>query len=277
MLPGDHKEMVKIYEFKLKKKDHFPGSISIIIPTPSVNSKNFKKCLSHLYNSNLPEYTEVFAVVSSGSDFNLSRSVNIGMTAAPEDRDVILLNDDCFVEADTIQNLMETKRTDDGILGCVLRLPDGRPQHLGGFAIVSILQYLKWGLKAKAPFYVLRQLNFLSKNGLHLFEPYHRITTPATTPLYVTGALVLIPRTTIQTIGVFDENFKNGYEDLDYCISVWNANLKVRLVENSSAVHKNHDSLGPNRENIVTNLRYLQEKWGYDYLKKISTDHREPR
>lgn len=267
--------MVKLFIFKFRKNDTYPGSVSIVIPTPSINSPNFKKCLLHIYLSSIPENTTIVAVVSRGVDFNLSKSVNSGIEVSDKEDDIILLNDDCFVEQSTIKELIEAKTENGGIYGAVLKLPDGTPQHMGGFAIASKIQYLKWGIRIKAPLFALRQINFFQKHDLGIFEPYHRKNDPKEMPLYVTGALVLVPRKTIDKIGVFDENLKNGYEDVDYCLSVWNAGMTVRMVKNSLAVHKNHDSLGPNKENVVSNLRYLQNKWGYDFLKELATKHSE--
>lgn len=267
--------MIKIFIFKFRKKDAYPGSISIVIPTPSIDSSNFKKCLSNIYNSRIPENTTIIASVSSGKDFNLSKSVNSGIEVSNKNDDIVLLNDDCFVGPTTIEKLMQGKTETGGIYGSVLKLPDGTPQHMGGFAIVGKRQYLKWGLRIGAPLYALRQINFFKEHKLGIFEPYHKKNNPIEKPLYVTGALVLIPRETINKVGVFDENFKNGYEDLDYCLSVWKAGFTVKLVRDSIAIHKNHDSLGPNKENVVQNIRYLENKWSYDFLKEVATEHSE--
>ena len=54
---------------------------------------------------------------------------------------------------------------------------------------------------------------------------------------WVGGGFMVIRRETMVRIGFLDKNFKYGCEDIDYCIRVWKAGLKVYYVHNATITH----------------------------------------
>jgi GT2 family glycosyltransferase len=53
----------------------------------------------------------------------------------------------------------------------------------------------------------------------------------------VTGALQLIRHTTLTTVGVYDEGFRMGLEDVDYCLRVFEAGLECIYEPSVRAYH----------------------------------------
>src|SRR5262249_10275082 len=83
-------------------------------------------------------------VVRNPTNLGFVRGNNAGIVAADPDSDIVLLNNDLeFSQRDWLQRLRQCARSapDVGIVGCRLRLPDGRLLHAGAF----ILPDTVWG------------------------------------------------------------------------------------------------------------------------------------
>lgn len=130
-----------------------------------------------------------------------SKTVNIGLRRAlQEGRDAILMNAD--VEITTPGWLNKCRATTDhehrkaGVVGALLLFPNGLIQH-GGiyFSLVT------------------RTFDHINKYGPgNLPEALEKRTCP------VTGAFQFIRHSTLEKVGLYDEKFSMGWEDVDYCI-----------------------------------------------------------
>lgn len=133
-----------------------------------------------------------------------SRAVNVGLRRAlDEGRDAVLVNADVeFHEPRWLEPMLA--RTDTtgalaAVVGARLLYPNGLLQHAGVYY-----------------------------SALHRFWS-HRFTfgpadlpealAPALCP--VTGALQLIRHECLATVGLYDERFRMGWEDVDYCLRVF--------------------------------------------------------
>ena len=78
----------------------------------------------------------------------------------------------------------------------------------------------------------------------------------------VTGACMAIRRSVFESLGGFDENFWNGYEDVDLCLAVKEAGHRVAYIAESTVRH--HESVsGPERWTAAPqNVAYMNAKWG---------------
>lgn len=134
-----------------------------------------------------------------------SATVNFGLRRArEEDRDVVLMNAD--LEMDTpgwVETCQKTKGPEGdpaAVVGALLIYPDsGLIQHAGiNFSYLTrrFFERFKYG-PANLP------------NALHKEV------------LPVTGAFQYIRHDTLAEIGIYDERFKLGYEDVDYCLRVF--------------------------------------------------------
>ena len=96
----------------------------------------------------------------------------------------------------------------------------------------------------------------------HLWLSGDRIRTART----VAFLCVLIPRRTIETVGLLDERFVTyGGEDIDYCRRVQQAGLRVAVYDGCYVDHGSLPSTfrpGSGSGDIAEGLRLLGEKWG---------------
>jgi GT2 family glycosyltransferase len=140
---------------------------------------------------------ELFVKPDNGG---FSTAVNIGLERAlREERDAVLVNADVeFIEPMSYGWLEEFQRTEASVVGAKLLYPNNIVQHAGVY--YSILHR------------TFEHIGRCSPSGLP------ELNIPRRCP--VTGALMFIRYETLQSVGVLDERFRMGYEDVDYCCRV---------------------------------------------------------
>lgn len=239
----------------------FSGNpLLIIIPTASIESERFKRCKRCLSESELPLGSKIVAVVSSGADFSFSRSVNHGLSKV-EAEDILLLNDDCFVEPDTIKNIINISGKKVGIVGGVLRYDGGKLQHNGGVFYFNVLSILLKDSINLAPFYTIRTYLRARKLKTRYVRTFQVSAFPPKKVDFVTGALFYIPNSVFKRIGFLDETFVNGFEDADYCLRAKAHGFDVRVEPSARAVHEEHVSLKVHESTFFENLTKFNKKW----------------
>lgn len=133
-----------------------------------------------------------------------SRAVNVGLRRALEEgRDAVLVNADIeFHRSHWLEAMLE--RTDTtgspaAVVGARLLYPNGLLQHAGVY--YSAL-HRRWSQR-------------------FAFGPgdLPEALVPARCP--VTGALQLIRHECLASVGIYDEAFRMGWEDVDYCLRVF--------------------------------------------------------
>jgi tetratricopeptide (TPR) repeat protein len=97
----------------------------------------------------------------------------------------------------------------------------------------------------------------------HLYRHFHR-DHPAVNKRrefqVLTGACLLIRTQVFLQAGLFDENFQNGFEDVDLCFRLRQSGY--RLVYNPQSVVYHLESMTPGRfDQDENNARYFTEKW----------------
>ena len=182
-----------------------------------------------------------------------SSTVNVGLRRALAlERDAVLVNADIEFVRPVSQTMIET--TDSrghlaAVVGALLLYPSGQIQHSGIY--VSLLD---------------RSFDHRYRYGPGgLPEAHQQYVCP------VTGALQFIRLSTLQTVGLYDEvGFRLGFEDVDYCLRVFEADLECVYNPDVLAIH--HESLfrGSRSEKIdewhQSSLRALHEKHGQTSL-----------
>ena len=198
-----------------------------------------KKCISSIHgNTNYPNYkilvhsngctdgTQEFLTAAANSDERiipiLSKTNDVfvlpnnGMMNMFPNNDVILLNNDVEVTENWLSALVETAYSDNniGIVGSKILFPDGKLQEFGG----------------------ILYSDGTGKNIGKWEDPDQDIYKTLNRASFVSGCSFYIKRSTIQKIGVFDEQFHPCYcEDADYCYTAWENGLEV-VVEPSSII-----------------------------------------
>lgn len=148
---------------------------------------------------------------------------------------VVFLNNDTEVHPGWLPPLVQAFADDQvAVAGPKLVYPDGRIQHAG--------------------------VGIRHRQGL--IEAFNRTEGEAGNCWAVTGACMAVRKPVFDELGGFDEGYWNGYEDVDFCLRVWEAGMTVRYVPESVVTHLESQS-GPERwSGLRQNIERLQERWG---------------
>ncbi len=214
---------------------------SIIIPSKNVD--NLQPCLDAIWRNEPGLHGDRVIVIDDGlryrpdvptyidgiRPFIFSRAMNLGIEAAGRD-DVILLNDDA---------LLETPVGFTGLWGAA----QNNPQYgviastCNNVGNVSQHRQLGWGGAVRDE------------------------------PRMVCFVCVLIPRSTIDKVGLLDSRFTNyGCDDDDFSFSVRAAGLKLGIWDGCYVDHGSLSSSyrGRGSGDFRPNLKLFIEKWGCD-------------
>lgn len=147
-----------------------------------------------------------------------SRTVNVGLRRALEcEQNAVLVNADIqFTEPGWLEKM---EAEDAAVVGALLTYPNGLIQHGGVF--FSLLHRCFDHIYKYAP------------------GDLPEAQVPRDCP--VTGALQFIRYECMEAIGLYDEGFRMGWEDVDYCIRAWQSGRVSRYQPTVKAIH--HESL----------------------------------
>jgi GT2 family glycosyltransferase len=189
-----------------------------------------------------------YELIAKAENEGFSRTVNVGLRRALETgRDVVLVNADIeFHEAGWLDRMVartDTKGRPAAVVGARLLYPNGCIQHAGVFFAPRSRAF--WHRCQYAPANLPEAL------------------TPTLCP--VTGALQLIRYETLEAIGVYDEGFRMGYEDVDYCLRVFDAGRECIYEPSVCAIHHESVFRGRKTPKLVAwhdeSLLRLRTKW----------------
>ena len=248
--------------WRLKRAVDTRTKVSIIIPTCAAHGY-IETCLDTLrartsYSNyetivvdNIPDNQMAWKVwVQNNADkvvdmpdaFNWSRFNNLAVDVADGEY-LLFLNDDIeFEQDDWLDVLMEhAQRPEVGIVGARLLYPDRKVQHAG---------------------------MFLANNGIgrHAFrfaaedEPgYFGLALTQRNVMAVTGACMLMRRTTFEALGRFDEAHEIVNNDLDFCLRAHNAGLLTVFTPYATLIH--HELASRDRLKDVFDLSHFNAHW----------------
>ena len=165
-----------------------------------------------------------YQLVAKEENEGFSRTVNVGLRHALDTgRDAVLVNADIeFHEAGWLDRMLartDTQGRPAAVVGARLLYPNGTIQHAGAFLSVRARGF--WHRCQYAPANLPEAL------------------TPVRCP--VTAALQLIRHETLEQVGLYDEEFRMAYEDVDYCLRVFDAGLECIYEPSVCAMH--HESV----------------------------------
>jgi GT2 family glycosyltransferase len=172
------------------------------------------------------------SVLPGKKPFVFSRNVNLGIMAAGDD-DVIVMNDDALLETPRGLTLMQREA----------------------------YKHSQYGIVAST----CNNVGNLNQHPLHTGE----IRGESRMVCFV---CVLILRSTINAIGLLDENYVDyGCEDDDYCLRARAAGLRIGVFDGCfvehGAVKSTYRDI-ENRGDFRPNLRRFIAKWGHDNWQK---------
>ncbi len=171
-----------------------------------------------------------YELIAKDENEGFSRTVNVGLQRALDTgHDAVLVNADIeFTEAGWLDRMLA--RTDSqgrpaAVVGARLLYPNGVIQHAGVFLSLRTRGF--WHRCQYAPGDLPEAL------------------VPASCP--VTAALQLIRHETLSTVGIYDDGYRMGYEDVDYCLQVFESGRECIYEPTVCAMH--HESVFRSRTN----------------------------
>ncbi len=189
---------------------------------------------------------EGIRVITNEKNLGFVRGNNVGMQAVAADRDIVLLNNDVEVlQDDWLEKLLATATSapDIGIVGCRLRMPDGRLLHAGTY----ILPDTCWG----------QQVGALEPD-LNQYAIDREVQG-------IVFACAYLRREVIEAIGMLAEDYESYFEDTDYCLAAAKAGWRTFCCGGVTILHNEHGSTqdDPTKFNKLfeTSRRIFRRKW----------------
>ncbi len=102
----------------------------------------------------------------------------------------------------------------------------------------------------------------------HLQQPPQAARTQA---LAVTGACVLLHREAFERVGGLDTGYRNGCEDIDLCLKLRRAGLRVVVAQTSAVRHHVSLSRGRAPDQNEANSRRLFRRWRPEIRRELTT------
>jgi len=195
-------------------------------------------------------------IVSVHGRFNFSRMINLGV-AATQAEVVLLLNNDVEITDAGEAEMMIARalRPQTGVVGAHLLYPDGLVQHAG--VILRPGPSLQHSVAAQ---HVLRGTGKHSDGYLHILRTTRNYQA-------VTGAIMATRRTVFDQAGGFDEvSLPVEYNDIDYCLRVRAAGLRVISLPTKGIIHRESSTRGlvttPEVQGMRTAaMRLMVDRW----------------
>jgi len=184
-----------------------------------------------------------FELVRKDVNEGFSRTVNVGLERARrEGREAVLMNADVVM---LTPGWLTRCRRAATLVGARLLYPNGLIQHAGLYfsPIANVFEHR------------------------FRYAPGNLPEANVATVCPVTGAFQYIPHAVLEQVGVYDAEFRMGYEDVDYCLRAFEAGHSCLYEPAITAIH--HESLFRSRPDEKLqrwhdlSLRHLREKWAH--------------
>lgn len=235
------------------------AAVSVVIPVYN-NVRHTLRCLEILTEKNREEtpydivlvdngstdgtaealepYEGRVKIVATGANLGFAKGCNRGARAA-RGRYLAFLNNDTEPRPGWLDRLVEGAERDGADLcGSKLLYPDGRVQHAG-------IAFDGRGL------------------GYHIFKWVPPDIPAVNRRRYmqaVSAACLLVKRSLFLELGGFDEGYRNGLEDVDFCLRAGAAGKRILYVPESCVVHFEEASPG-RKDHEDENLRRYLARW----------------
>ncbi len=215
----------------------------IIVENNSTEAETFE-----YYKKITAENSKVQVVYYKGA-FNFSAICNFGVEYATGDHILLLNNDVEFVSENSIREMLSySQRSDVGAVGAKLYYPDGYLQHAG--VIIGINGSAGHSHKGLAD----------ARNNTG--DMYRLVTTQ--NYLAVTGACLMTKAELYRKFPLDEENFAVAYNDVDYCLRLYEAGYLNVFTPYTEGIHYESKSRGLD-ETDKPNPRYEREKANFQH------------
>lgn len=211
-----------------------------MVPTPDAERDLTKRCVEIVGATTSGFEVDLQVVESSGPEFRFSRSVNRGIRASPDADAWVLLNDDAWMDPGWLRAMVDAAEAHPsaGLVGAVLRFPDGRGlQHAGGYIPLTPREMLAAGLRHRAPRWALARVREKRwREDPYMYAHWHSVSRRHRLD-FVTAACVLVTRAARDKVGLYDEEYLFGSEDVDHSLRALEAGFELALATRATGVH----------------------------------------
>lgn len=179
-------------------------------------------------------------VIRNGENLGFAKACNQGAASASGEF-LVFLNNDTIPLNGWLQALVEEVRNhrDVAVVGSKLLYEDRTVQHAG---VVFDRQ--------RRPYHVYQRAD----SDLPAVNKRRELNA-------VTAACMLIRRAVFETVGPFDEGFRNGFEDVDLCLKVREQGHRIVYQPRSVVLHLESQTPGRKRHDRE-NAERLAARWG---------------
>ncbi len=160
---------------------------------------------------------------------------------------LVFLNNDTEVQNGWLEALLKISENDNsiGAVGSKLLYTDNTIQHAG---VIIIVNPKEENSLAASHVFVNQPSDFPQANELRNYQA-------------LTAACLLVKKNVFIQAGGFDENFWNGYEDVDLCFTIGELGYNIVYQPESVVIHHESKS-GPERfSKVANNVQLLNKKW----------------
>lgn len=229
-------------------KDECRDNTEIIVVDNGSGEENKNKIKNYLDNLTVRN-----RYIYDSYEFNYSKMNNMASRAASGDV-LLLLNDDIETKGTAPGWIMKMakKAMEEGVgcVGCKLLYPDWTIQHVG----------IAGGVDGPAHIYMGEEDKNDTGHGENVFNR---------NVLAVTGAALAVKRTLYEECGGLFEELKVGYNDVDFCMSLYEKGFRNVLLNDIFLIHHESVSRGMDAKSRAKSERLKNEK------EILKTRHRE--
>ena len=190
-----------------------------------------------------------------------AKNYNLGMRQARGPY-ILVLNNDTLVQANALDALLGAvqRHSDYGLVGPQLQSPDGQLQPVCARPLLTPVAY---GLLL-----LFFDLGLPTGRWLEAYRRRRLLKRSSGPVPCLSGACLLLPRTTIERMGLLDEGYDFYFEDVEWCRRAQQFGLKTAYIAEAHVTHLGDQSLSKvkvwaKQSEYRSALRYFRQ---YDHL-----------
>ena len=219
--------------------------VSVIMSTRDPLQEHTQAAVQHLQRS-----TAAYELIllNRNRSWTTGTIVNQGIHASIGDH-IVFLCDDCFIEPTALEEMKKVLEDREvGVVGAILKYPDGKVQHAGG----------KFESRIKDD-------SVLELRVSHYGKDLELLDSLGTEYDFVTGAFMMTRRDVIEDIGGYDPDCEISWGDVDFCFRAKRAGYKIVLAREAHAVHlegTTRNSMIFVKQAELRGIKWFLDKWG---------------
>lgn len=244
----DHADVLKTCVESVLAKTTYPNYEIIVVDNGSTEQETMS-----YYDELSSRLGERFTLVKKDMEFNFSRMINMGVSAAKGDYLLLLNNDTELITPDWLERLVGVcSRNEVGAAGVRLYYRDDTIQHAGGFFVESIAGHFCRDLP-RGTWGYCNLGNYPQDLSL------------------VTAACMMTTRAKFDEVGGFEERLAVEWNDVDYCLKLRDKGYLVYYTPWVELYH--YESLSRGTNDTVEEMTrghkekaFLNARWARNYV-----------